>query len=183
MRMVSDAGVILTKNRIIDTVYELFGELSSFCVQHLAEHSSELPSEITQLSPKISRGENYLGLPWVVLDYPRCFRGEDIFSVRSFFWWGNFFSTSLLLSGKYLSYSPQERLRGKGWSVCVHTDPWQHHFGEDNFQPLDVVLPGNLPHSRQFQKFARKLPLSAWTEADLFLKEGFTAVMPSASRG
>ena len=52
-------------------------------------------------SPKISKGENYKGLPWLVLDYPRYFNKEDIFAIRTLFWWGNFFSITLHISGKY----------------------------------------------------------------------------------
>ena len=34
----------------------------------------DLPGDIAAIAPKIARGENYLGLPYVMLDYPRYFR-------------------------------------------------------------------------------------------------------------
>ena len=54
---------------------------------------------IVQSTPKIAKGENYLQLPYVLLDYPRCFDKENIFAIRTMFWWGNFFSITLHLSG------------------------------------------------------------------------------------
>src|SRR5688572_20484305 len=96
--MVTDAGLILTKNRIIQKVYDLFGEVSMVYQQ---QHD-RFPVEVVAVSPKISRGENYRGLPWVMLDYPRRFSQADVFAIRSFFWWGGFFSFTLQLKGSYL---------------------------------------------------------------------------------
>src|SRR5438309_4807722 len=98
MQLVTDAQILITKNTIIRKVYELFGKLSE-------EYREEVNCKIAGqnlISPKISRGENYLGLPYVILDYPRQFAKDDVFAIRSFFWWGNFFSITLHLSGSYL---------------------------------------------------------------------------------
>jgi hypothetical protein len=54
LRLVTDPGVILTKNAIIRKVYELFGELSGVMSQDLI-----LPAEVSTISPKISKGESY----------------------------------------------------------------------------------------------------------------------------
>ena len=55
------------------------------------DHRQQLPVEFFDVSPKISRGEQYLGLPYVMLDYPRIFSKENVFAIRTFFWWGNYF--------------------------------------------------------------------------------------------
>ena len=52
-------------------------------------------------SPKISKGENYRGLPYVMLDYPRLFGREEVLAIRTFFWWGHGFSVTLHLKGGY----------------------------------------------------------------------------------
>ncbi len=69
LELVTNAELILTKNRIIQKVYELFGELSIA----YRELSKDLDEDLLHIPPKISKGENYLGLPWVMLDYPRNF--------------------------------------------------------------------------------------------------------------
>ena len=101
LQLVQNAQLLLTKNTIIEKVYALFGELASELQQSSIYATRNLPAELLTLGPKISRGEKYKGLPYVMLDYPRCFGKEDIFAVRTFFWWGNFFSVTLHLKGKY----------------------------------------------------------------------------------
>ena len=90
---------ILTKNHILQKVKQLFSNLQSR--QHLIlQGMLSLQPEIVNSSPKISKGENYKGLPWLVLDYPRLFEKESFFAIRTLFWWGNFFSTTLHLVRK-----------------------------------------------------------------------------------
>ena len=98
-QLVTDASWILTKNNIIQKLFVLFGELSETWQSNTV--LQQLPSAINEIPPKISKGENYEGLPYVMLDYPRCFSKEDVFAIRTFFWWGNFFSITLHLKGKY----------------------------------------------------------------------------------
>src|ERR1700712_1654938 len=100
-QLVSNSDWILTKHRIIEKVYHLFGSLSDQMQLYLQERKAHIPVEALQLSPKISKGEQYEALPYVVLDYPRFFSKEDVLAVRSFFWWGNYFSITLHLKGKF----------------------------------------------------------------------------------
>ena len=96
--IVCNADLILTKNNIIAKVYDLFGSLSEYNVSTADQFLTE---EIKNISPKISKGENYEGLPWVMLDYPRYFTANDVFAIRTYFWWGNFFSITLHVKGKF----------------------------------------------------------------------------------
>src|SRR4051794_13074066 len=89
MKLVIDPQVLLAKNVIIQKVYHLFGELSETYKKELA---NAVPGFGSLIDPKTSRGENYRGLPYVILDFPRQFTKVDVLAVRSFFWWGNFFS-------------------------------------------------------------------------------------------
>ena len=83
LQLVTDPGWILTKNGIIQKVYDLFGSLSASYVALAKELA--VPEELLLMPPKISRGEQYKGLPYVMLDYPRCFGKEDVLAVRTFF--------------------------------------------------------------------------------------------------
>ena len=78
LELVTSSEVILTKNRIIEKVYALFGSLSEEYRKILAEYSHNLPAEIFEKAPKIYRGENYMALPYVMLDYPRIFGKEEV---------------------------------------------------------------------------------------------------------
>src|SRR6185369_14445953 len=99
LELVSNTEWILTKNEVITKAKLLLGSVLDEQIKWLSHHKLILPSEIKESSPKISKGENYRGLPYMVLDHPRRFDKEDVFAIRTLFWWGNFFSTTLQLSG------------------------------------------------------------------------------------
>ncbi len=179
--LVMNTDFILTKKAVIDKVYALLGEMSESYKEHLLSLASHLPEEVLAVSPKISRGEQYQGLPYVILDYPRLFKGEDTFAVRTFFWWGNFFSITLHLSGRYKNMCYQKlsghrtMLAQKGWYICVNSDPWHHHFEEDNYIKIDGITNWEDILGRQsFIKIANKIPLQEWDSVNTLLFEDFT---------
>jgi hypothetical protein len=105
LSLVQNAGWLLTKNTIIEKVFALFGDVAHQMRDNFAAGEGIIPAEVLVPSPKISKGENYKGLPWVMLDYPRFFNREDAFAIRTMFWWGHFFSVTLHLKGAYLPQS------------------------------------------------------------------------------
>ncbi len=186
LQLVSDSEVILTKNRIISKVYELFGIIADEVRKITKVHQTNLPAELMRAAPKIAKGENYLGLPYVMLDYPRLFEKDDIFAVRMMFWWGNFFSTTLHLKGKYkMTY--QENLVSQffflcdhHYYVCVSHDEWHHHFEHDNYHLISALTHkqfGNIIRGKEFVKLSAKLPLTAWTNAEQFFLESFKQML------
>lgn len=127
--------------------------------------------------PKISRGENYRGFPYVVLDHPRVFGRQDVFSIRCLFWWGHHFLLSFHMEGAYRE-TFLRRLHNKqapesgDWHLCVHDDPWQHYFAEDNFiavkeKSMDEWL--SLLMQKRFVKAAAKTDVSGWNDAPEWL--------------
>jgi hypothetical protein len=182
LELVTSSEVILTKNRIIEKVYALFGSLSEEYRKILAEYSFELPAEIFEKAPKIYRGENYMALPYVMLDYPRIFGKEEVFAIRSFFWWGNHFSITLQLSGNYMTTYSENIIRQLNetkqdtWFIGTNESAWEHHFKEDNYLPLkDITLPV-LKH-KSFIKIAKKIPLTEWTSAEEFFLKNFNELL------
>jgi hypothetical protein len=174
LALVTDADLILTKNRIIQKVYDLYGDLS----EEYKTMSTSLDEEITSVPAKISKGENYRGLPWVMLDYPRRFSQTDVFAVRSFFWWGRFFSITLQLQGKYqqlYSASLAARLKHtENWWMGCGSDAWQHHFGADNY----AAFPGEQDLEQvPFIKLAKKIPLQQWDHSFAFYKSSFEEIV------
>lgn len=168
LELVTNAELILTKNRIIQKVYELFGELSIA----YRELSKDLDEDLLHIHPKISKGENYLGLPWVMLDYPRNFSRDDVFAIRSFFWWGKHFSITLQLQGKHqqqFASSLQQHI-SKGWCICIGSDAWQHHFEMDNYRLFNEA--DNLS-AFPYIKLAKKIPLHEWDNVFDFFTSNF----------
>lgn len=171
--MISNVDWILTKNRLMEQTRLLLADLQDQQLRCISAASDWLPPEVAAIPPKISRGENYEGLPWLMLDLPRLFSASDQFAIRSFFWWGNGFSLSLQLKGQYqLQFGPafgphQSLLAQEGWQLGIHRDPWQHHFRQDNYQPVSLLAPTDWDtHLRQhpFLKLSYILPVTQWEE-------------------
>ncbi|MDE3252719.1 MAG: hypothetical protein KGO92_07915, partial [Bacteroidota bacterium] len=138
LELVLNRDWILTKNDIIGKVYALFGDLSEKYRERLSQHPRLLTDDPGFRSPKIARGEQYRGLPWVMLDHPRFFSGKDHFAIRSLFWWGNEGSITLQLGGcfqqqyapvlqQYFSNSAHTENNRGPWWLGTGTDPWEHH--------------------------------------------------------
>ena len=183
LSLVLDPEFILTKRAIIDKVYDLFAIMTARLQTILAD-AGNLPNELRLSVPKISKGENYLQLPYVMLDYPRFFGKEDVFAVRTMFWWGNFFSITLIASGVFRKLIDTDEI----WKdenlkeilfVNVNPDPWQHHFGADNVRickslsanEWETITSGN-----PYLKFALKYELSRWNEMPVLLEDGYRLI-------
>ncbi|MFT4153742.1 hypothetical protein [Parafilimonas sp.] len=178
LELVVNSEFILTKNSIIKKVYDLFGALSESYKTTLAENKTWLPREIVDTSPKIYKGENYLQLPYVMMDYPRIFFKGDVFAIRSFFWWGNYFSVTLQLAGKYFEHfknTIHHNLKQQFNSdlfAGVNDDMWQHHFETSNYKPLNEADIDELLE-KPFIKIADKLSLNEWNKAPGFFEGAY----------
>ncbi|MBI3717224.1 MAG: hypothetical protein HY252_01325 [Sphingobacteriales bacterium] len=167
--LVQNSDWILTKRSIIEKVYTLFGDLSEKYTAIVDK--ADLPIEIKSASPKISRGENYHGLPYVVLDYPRVFDKENVFAIRTLFWWGNFFSSTVHVKGKYKNQfanviqSNYQQLSATGYAVCINDDEWDFRFTENNFKSINELSVSEWEHiitAGTFIKLSIKIPLTQW---------------------
>jgi hypothetical protein len=182
LELVSSSEFILTKNRIIEKVYNLFGTLSEDYRMILNKHTAILPAEIFNTSPKIYKGENYLNLPYVMMDHPRIFLKKDVFAIRSFFWWGNYFSITLQLSGKYFQQfrnNIQQNLQTNKeaeYFICVNDDAWQHHFDAGNYIALNEIDVTAILE-KPFFKLAKKIPLNKWDNASEFFKKNYSSLI------
>jgi hypothetical protein len=167
--MMCDTSIILTKNRILEKVRLLFETLQQQLCSYRLQPDLKF---IFDTPPKISKGENYEGLPYLILDYPRFFKHENIFAVRTMFWWGNFFSTTLHLSGaQIVTYSPVIKANSgllvkNDFYIGINADPWQHHFDESNY--MSIRTGKEISESEQLTshlKIATKIPLVEWASA------------------
>lgn len=136
--IVSDSQFFLTKKIITDKVYDLFGRQQVIIKNIWEERAVKEDINLLDCNAKITRGEQYEGLPYIILDYPAVFDKENIFALRTMFWWGNNFSIHLLCAGKFMeSFGPAiETMLKRDASdiyLCVNKTPWAHHFRETNY--------------------------------------------------
>jgi len=185
LALASDASVMLLKNAVIEKVNLLFGRLSVAQPELLRPLHRELEAAL-EVPAKISRGESYRALPYLVLDYPRYFRPHDVMAVRTMFWWGNFFSVTLHLKGNYREQfsdrilQRRQQIGEKGFHACIAPEEWEHHFGEDNYLPARDMSPTSwqdLLRDRSFTKLAYALPLEVINEEPGRLMSAYTGML------
>ena len=176
--LMQNAEVILTKNRVLEKIKGLMETVqeaeSEFALQELTQ------GEMFRTSAKISRGENYGGLPYLILDYPRHAAGDDLFFIRHMFWWGNFFSSTLQLSGKYRREAMNAILSSYShlsyYYIGINDDPWVHHFEEANYRKIpDMTEPefAEACHKSRHLKIATWWALGDWKEAPKTMYENW----------
>lgn len=184
-----NAEIILTKNVVLEKVKALLEDVQR--EQGELVQRTAFINPLFSISPKISKGENYRGLPYRVLDFPRVFGQEDIFAIRLLFWWGHYFTATLHLSGRYKSESLSSIaqslpvLSQKGYHLGIHPDPWLHHFEPNTYRPLSELnqeqflgLSSSLPHL----KIAVSFPLENIISEPGLLFESWKFLLEAASR-
>lgn len=180
LKYFQDTDFLKTKRLIINGFIALFEDIQKDIVQSINDGAFQLPDTLVIKSGKITKGENYKALPFVVLDCPRFFSADHIFAYRTMFWWGNYLSNHFLLKGHYL-----DRLRESfidAWPVLkeqavyldLSDDPWNHDVATNNFihisqleregfnkilqRPgfLKVVWPAELDQWKSFRQLSLK---------------------------
>ncbi|HEU4471904.1 MAG TPA: hypothetical protein VFR58_12510 [Flavisolibacter sp.] len=168
--LMQNAAVILTKNSVLQKLGGLL-KVTAVHMQHFAEQSPLRGREPFLVSPKISKGENYLGLPYLILDYPRTGGGQDLFFIRSMFWWGRLFSSTLHLSGRFkeshASSIGEQKSRLSDYYIATGEDQWAHHFEPSNYSAISGMedrMYRAACAEKSYLKIARKWPLEEWND-------------------
>ncbi len=184
LRCLQDTRFLRTKATATQKVQQLLNQTLEELQEYNATQPLTFPEGVQTQAGKLSRGENYRGFPYLVLDYPRKFSQDDVLALRTMFWWGHFYSITFQLGGaSWQRYRPAvqrnlSHLYGTSTWLCVNDDPWQHHRQPDNYRPLDTLSAEEQQNQfieANFLKLARFLPVDAWEllpqSASLFLGE------------
>jgi hypothetical protein len=165
-----DTDFLLTKRAISEKVQVLFMKLAT----RLADEPNA--TSLPHIRTKVSKGDNYRGLPYWVLDYPAIFNQEDIFAYRTVCRWGHEFSFTLHLAGAYLEEHKSALLQNyttlktqEELYLCINTTMWEHHFDADNYSLFNEAIVNESAWAtflaeKGFVKLAFKMPLEAWDE-------------------
>lgn len=169
-------------------------------LSHLAENiqkwlsdtpNCSLPDEVKQTTPKISKGENYQGMPYMVLDYPRYFGKEDTLAFRNILLWNRGLYSTWFFEGKYMHYAVQTFTKHATNSMYLHQNPdkWKHELTEqdillsipENVADYNLTLLHQTQKYLQYLKFTKFLSFQEWNAASSAynttpaIQNGFTA--------
>lgn len=182
--VITDTGWILTKQAIIEKVYSFFGEMHEV-YKHISTNDKNFCDRFIRIkNGKISKGENYLGLPYAILDYPAVFERDNIFAIRTMFWWGNFFSITLHVSGQdklqSLNFSNLlSHVKEKDFFICVNEDEWQHNFDATNYVTINELDKKQIAQvcAKNFVKISKRIELTKWHETPEFLEKSYRELL------
>ncbi len=157
--LIHNQEIILAKRKATGKIRQVLEGVEQALVPVMNKFT--LPEEVAARSGKISSGENYLGLPYLVLDYPRLFSRSSVFAFRTMFWWGNFFSGTLHIGGKsfdllkpYLRGAISD-LKDENLYFAIGDDPWQYHYEITNYQLLTKLVSYQIDHYLDHRKFIK----------------------------
>lgn len=184
LAIIHNSDFFYTKLSIITKIDSLLAQVRDALKQIIKEQNLVFPKEVDVSTGKIFRGENYRGLPYLNLDYPKYFSNDSVITCRTLFWWGNFFSFTIHLQGKALDnrrkllIQHHKELRKRGIYFCVNHTPWQYHYQPDNYILYDKLREEELKSyfaKNDFIKLSGKIALKDYQKLPDFSVKMFTA--------
>lgn len=187
LEFVQNTDFLLTRRKINKKVNRLLSKTEESIKYFLQNNHINFPENTKFKAGKIAKGENYRGLPYYILDYPRLFSRNSIFALRTMFWWGHYFVLTFHLSGQALQdlrpalveRVPQRTEAGILLYINEH-DPWQHHLSNENYRALDTFAPASLQEklSRlEHVKLSSTLSLQDWNHLPDFTLDFFRQML------
>ena len=180
MELMQNAAIILTKNNILQKTKQLLEDVQQAQTGYVRNNALLAGNDIFHVSPKISRGENYLGLPYLILDYPRQSSHSHFFFIRTMFWWGNFFSCTIHLANESKELFKEKIRRSyhqlENYYMSINDDPWVHHLNESDYRKISSM------NKKEFEeacenfthiKIAGRHSLTEWEKMPLVLVENW----------
>ena len=164
LSMIEDTDFLITKINIISEIVSLMENSKARLIEAIERENCNLVSKAELHNGRVFKGEYYRELPFVTLDLPRIFEKENVFAYRTMFWWGNFFSSTLHLQGKYLELHRAKLLSNfnmllhQDIYICVGETPWEYHYGKDNYVKLDFQHK-KLIENNSFIKLSKRISL------------------------
>ncbi len=180
--IIHDKEFLITKIALIKKIELLFEKVRKVLNNSINISKYKFPSNIDIKHGKIFRGENYNSLPYVMLDYPKYFSGDDVFAFRTMFWWGNFFSSTLHLEGKSLNkykellFRNYTSLINENVYICVNDNPWQYHFDRSNYVLLTEENKNLLTNS-SFIKLSKRFSLDDFNKLPFLVNKYFSTLL------
>lgn len=132
---------------ILDTKYPLLKKNAIDKIHlHLRELGEQLSlntlvtSNLYSRSFKISKGENYMLLPYMVLDLPKIEGNNFPILCRTMFWWGKYFSFNVFIrKDAYDMATFENKLRNikpSGIFILLNDKPWQQDMDSDDYKEV-----------------------------------------------
>ncbi len=175
LALLSNPRFFEQKLQATEKLKRLMEEIRLALLEEIRPEELLAPSTTDFLKGQIAKGENYEGYPYVMLDFPKHFSKENIFTFRTLFWYGHTLIFSVIVAGTYLETYRQnferhyERLCEAGLYFGTN-DVWD--WRESASRLLTVQEKANiLVRHQPFIKLMKRLSPTILACKDTVLKE------------
>lgn len=174
-KLMFDPEIFPTKHRINEKIISLFNAIG---IELKDKLSLQLFTDAEPITFKITKGENYLYQPYLILDIPKINPSRDILVFRCMFWYGHFFSISLLASGNK-AFAISKKLQHNSslisdWQFSIAHNPWNHDFNSEYFKPVHSISEIEIDrHTNTYQYLKLSCKITSTTISEIqkeFLK-------------
>lgn len=188
LQYLQDQDFLLTKIQIIEKISEKFADLREDLKNRLENTPFQFPPEMDIKNGKISKGEKYQNLPYLVLDFPKLFQKQAVFSFRTILWWANEFSFTLHLQGVYQAQLKEiiarkySLLADNQVFIGVNDSPWEYDFTSSNYLLIEKISANEFQKiclQHPFLKLSRRLPLENYEKLNTWTVESFQLFLKS----
>lgn len=124
LELISDPGISILKQNALRKISDLF-HVTGQNLQHT------YPSGNSHY--KITRGENYLQHPYIVVDYPKIGNMDFPVLYRTMFWWGHYFAFEFMLKKELCNNRFEPLLREADMHVLIGDDLWNNDVNGDQY--------------------------------------------------
>ncbi|MFN4124090.1 MAG: hypothetical protein ACK4GL_12400 [Flavobacteriales bacterium] len=130
----SNPEPIRLKKAITQHIEQAFYALANEIESKFPNEALKIDAAWSVRTAKISKGENYQDMPYVVLDYPFLMHQKDLLLFRTMFWWGHYFSLNLLIKGESFHHPVQALIQ----QLQKSPEPDVYILTSDNFWQNDI---------------------------------------------
>ncbi len=102
LALLSNPRFFEQKLQATEKLKRLMEQIRTVFLEEIHPHELLAPLGTDFLKGQIAKGENYEGYPYVMLDFPKHFGKESIFTFRTLFWFGHALIFSVILAGTHL---------------------------------------------------------------------------------
>ncbi|WP_421890190.1 hypothetical protein [Marinoscillum sp.] len=178
--ILNDQNFLKLKNSLSEKIIQYLAKIERSLAEEIKEMPFKFPEGTFLKAGKISKGEQYQGLPYFILDYPRLFTQKEVFAFRAMLWWGHHFSCTLHLQGDYLQQNKSRIIDNiftqNALYFCVNDQPWDYHYQQNNYQQISALTKETVnQHIKEkgFLKISDYLPVTGWSEYESFALKSF----------
>lgn len=188
INLLKNADVYFKIQSLENKVSELFGIIARFLEPIIQTFNSNLKEEFQSKNAKISRGNNYKGLPWTILDYPRNIDKTGVFAIRLICLRGNTFIITLHLSGKFYHqyktsiFENLQLLKENQYLITNGKSEWEHLITDENYIEIQsnkklISETINKIELNQYIKFAKAIPFDQWENLDIIIEKEYKLLL------